>query len=59
MKKGDMVTVYEDAIGCTKPEGKAKLVKKLPCLHHILQRWSVVFTDGKAECERTINIYKC
>ena len=53
MEAGDTVTVYEDPMTKTMPEGKATLVQRLDdpkfcpvgCLG--AQRWRVQFSDGE------------
>ena len=45
MKRGDVVTIYEDPITRKKVEGKARLVRLLSALpDDNLERWEVHFT---------------
>jgi hypothetical protein len=43
---GQIVTVYEDPLAETKPEGKAKLISLIELLPHVpAERWWVQFVD--------------
>jgi hypothetical protein len=45
LKRGSRVTIYEDPITKTKPEGEAKLVKQIS-YDPQCERWYVDFGDG-------------
>lgn len=47
MKRGDIVTIYEDPITCQKPEAKAKLVMKHFDMNDNCEYWTVKFIDDK------------
>jgi hypothetical protein len=53
MKKGDIVTIYEDPITQEKPEGEAQLIVK-ENVSDELQYWKVKFLDDGFVCERWI-----
>lgn len=46
MKKGDIVTIYENPLTKEKPEGRAKLVKKI-CDDVDMEYWQVQFLPGE------------
>lgn len=62
MKKGDIVTIYEDPITCEKSEGSAKLVKYHRGDRHFsrdwhLEDWTVEFVDEPgSRFERAIKV---
>lgn len=44
--KGQVLTIYEDPVTETKPEGKAKLISFIArIVNQPLERWSVQFQD--------------
>lgn len=43
LKKGDIVTIYEDPITCRVVEGTAKLIRKEVSIGNGLEMWSVKF----------------
>ena len=47
MERGDIVTIYEDPITETKPEGKARLIQKTDLINPGLEYWAVMFLDSK------------
>lgn len=49
MRKGDVFTIYEDPITCTKPEGDAELVCKEDTYNDGLESWLVRFLDEPQE----------
>jgi len=51
MKKGQIITIYEDIITREKPEGKVKLIR---CLNRSLDYWEVEFIEDKFRCERFV-----
>jgi len=53
MKVGDVVTIYEDPLTCTKPEGKARLLERLN-VDDELQHWRVEFLKDHSEALRWI-----
>jgi len=56
MKKGDVVIIYEDPVTETKPEGEAKLIKKLAFSSVIPTKeyWTVKFVSDGAVVDRFI-----
>lgn len=61
MRPGDIVTIYQDPITETKPEGKAKLVRRLSpaIVGSILgtERWNVEFVTERGQVyEREIRV---
>jgi hypothetical protein len=55
MKRGDVVTIYQDPITKQKPEGKAKLVKQISTAEGGLERWTVQFVSDGFVCERNLD----
>jgi len=49
IRAGQIVTIYEDPITCTKPEGKAELVTKEDTYNDGLESWLVRFLDEPTE----------
>jgi len=47
--KAKVVTIYEDPITCTKPEGKAELLSKEEAYNDGLESWLVRFLDEPDE----------
>lgn len=47
MKKGDIVTIYQDPISCTTIEGKAKLIRQLSYELNGCEHWIVNFISDK------------
>jgi len=62
MKKGEVVTIHEDPITEEKPEGEAKLLKKIDEDHHAVRPrcefWQVKFLDEKYKRLRFIKKIK-
>ena len=55
MKKGNVVTIYEDPITEKVEEGDAELVKRLKYLSDDCEYWKVRFLDGYGDiCHRFI-----
>lgn len=53
MKKGDKVMIYEDPVTQLKPEGEAKLIKKIE-EHHGMEYWVVNFLSDGYDVQRSI-----
>jgi hypothetical protein len=53
-KAGDLVTIYEDPITQRKPEGKAKILGKVPGWHEGNPRYWVRFPGEMLKVERLI-----
>lgn len=49
MKPGQIITIYEDPITCTKPEGDAELVCREDTYNDGLESWLVRFLDEHQE----------
>ena len=47
LKKGQVVTVYEDPVTCKRPEGKAKLLFRWAINGDGSELWDVIFVDDK------------
>jgi len=61
MKKGDIVEIYEHPLSKIKPEGKARLVRKIQtCTDGInpngMEIWRVRFLDDGCYCSRAIKV---
>lgn len=56
MKKGDLVQIYQDPKTQQKPEGEAKLVKRVPCYDEGLERWEVRFPGDGGAVTRVIKV---
>lgn len=61
MKAGDVVTVYQDPISRTQPEGEARLVRCIdkgadPAAPQRLERWKVRFVGDRETFVRTIMV---
>lgn len=55
MKKGDIVTIYEDPITQLKVDGKAQLIKRWPYSDETLEQWEVIYLDDGMQTIRLIN----
>ena len=53
IRKGHVVTIYEDPLTETKPEGKAELIKLIG-EYDSLEEWEIRFCDDNFECSRFI-----
>lgn len=57
MKKGDIVSIYDDPLTETKPEGKAYLVKFLSQTGNVgVEYWRVRFVDDNFVADRAIKV---
>lgn len=56
MKKGDLVQIYQDPKTQQKPEGEAKLVKRVPCYDEGMERWEVRFPGDGGAVTRVIKV---
>ena len=58
LKRGEMVTIYQNPISCERPEGKAKLKRHIStdnCGAMVIERWVVRFPgDCEMDVERDI-----
>ena len=53
MKKGHIVTIYEEPLKRIKPEGKAQLIERWIC-EHDMEYWQVQFIEDGMITERWI-----
>ena len=54
MKRGDIVMIYDDPITKERPEGKARLMKRLNSSDPNMQQWQVRFLSDRVITERFI-----
>jgi len=60
LTKGQIVSVYQDPVTCTKLEGPAKLKKRLDTYADPGYEWWMVEFDGEGTTyQRKINLNKC